>query len=66
MRYPEGGENEGRKTISGQKNESILLLCLAGYKILRDSIPKIGIKTYKKKMSGRHQTSFRWCFATES
>ena len=25
MRYPEGGENEGRKTISRQKNASILL-----------------------------------------
>ena len=70
MRYPEGGENKGRKTISGQRNQNILLLCLGGYKILKDSIPKIGTKTNKRKMSGKHQTSFRrshrWSFATES
>ena len=53
MRYPEGGENEGRKTISRQKNKSIVLRCLGEYKILLDSIPKIGMKTIKKKMSGR-------------
>ena len=52
------------------RNDNILLLCLGGYKIQRDYIPKIGTKTNKRKMSGKHQTSFRrslrWCFATES
>ena len=55
MRYLEGRENEGRKTISGQRNKNILLLCLRGYKIQRDSIRKIGTKTNKRKMSGKHK-----------
>ena len=71
MRYPKGGENEGEggEMISGQRNEYILPQYLGGYKIWRDSIPKIGKKTNKRKMIGKHQTSFRrshrWCFATE-
>ena len=59
MRYPEGGENEGGKTISGQRNEYILPQYLGGYKIQRDSIPKIVTKTNKRTMSGKHETSFR-------
>ena len=70
MRYPEVGENGGRKTTSVQRNENILLLYFEGCKILRDSIPRTGMKTNKKKMNGRYQTnsrrSHRWCFATES
>ena len=70
MRSPEVGENRGRKMISGQENGNILLLYPGGRKILGDSIPKTGMKTNKKRMSGRHQTNFRrshrWCFATES
>ena len=70
MRYFKVGENGGSKTISGQENKNILLLYLEGHKILRDSIPKTGMKTNKKRMSGIHQTnsrrSHRWCFATES
>ena len=68
MRYPEGGENKGRKTISGQRKKNILLRCLGEYKIPRGSISKIGMKINKRKMIGKHQTSFRrshrWCFAT--
>ena len=56
--------------IAGQRNKNILPQYLGGYKIQRDSIPKIGTKTNKRKMSGKHQTSFRryhrWCFATEN
>ena len=67
---PEGGENDGRKTISSWRNEDTRPQYHRGYKIQRDSIPKIGTKTNKRKMSGKHQTSFRrshrWCFATEN
>ena len=70
MRYSEVGENGGRKKIFVQGNENILLLYLGGHKIPRDSIPRTGMKTNKKRMNGRHQTnsrrSHRWCFATES
>ena len=70
MRYPEFEENVGRNTISGQENGNILLLYLGVHKILRDSIPKTGMKTNKKRMSGRHQKNsrryHRWCFTTES
>ena len=70
MRYPEVRENGGRKTTSVLRNKNILLLYLGGYKILRDSILRTGMKTNKKRMNGRHQTnskrSLRWCFATES
>ena len=65
------GQRKQRKEddIHAEKREHSQL-CLRGYNILRDSILKIGIKTNKKKMSGRHQTSFRrfqrWYFATES
>ena len=69
MRYPEGGENKGRKRISGQRNENIFQQYLGGYKIWRASILKIGTKINRRRMSGKHRTSFRrshrWCFATE-
>ena len=69
MRYPEGRENEGGKTIFRQKNEYILPQYLGGYKIRRYSFLKIGTKKNKRKMSGKYQTSFRrshrWCFTTE-
>ena len=70
MIYPEVGEKGRRKTTSGQENENILLLYLRGRNILRDSIPRTGMKANKKKMSCRHQTNsrryHRWCVATES
>ena len=69
MRYFEVGENGGRKTTSVQRNKNILLLYLVGCGILRDFIPRIGMKTNKKRMNGRYQRtnsrrSHRWCFAT--
>ena len=70
MRQPDVGENGGSKMTSVQRNENILLLRLGGHKILKDSIPRNGMKTNKKRMNGRHQTnsrrSLRWCFAMKS
>ena len=55
---------------SVQRNENIPLLGLGEREILRDSIPRIGMKINKKRMNGRYQTnsrrSLRLCFATES
>ena len=47
-RRAEVGEKGGRKTTSVLRNENILLLCLGGRKILRDSIPRIGMKTTRR------------------
>ena len=67
---PKGGENEGKKTISGRRNKDTHLQYPGGYKIQRDSIPKIGTKTSRRKTIGKHQISgrksHRWCFATKS
>ena len=56
--------------IRAEKREHSPTVRLGGYKIQRDYIPKVGTKTNKRKMSGKHQTSFRrshrWCFAMES
>ena len=49
MRYPEGRENEGRKTISGLRNENILQQYLGEYKTWRVSIPKIGTRDKQKE-----------------
>ena len=69
MKSPDGGENGGRKTISGWRNGDIHPQYPGDYKIQRDSILKIGIKFSKKKTSGKHQISgresHRWCFVTE-
>ena len=59
MKSPKGGENEGKKTISGWRNEDTHLQYHRGYKIQRDSIPKIGTKTNKRKASGKRQISGR-------
>ena len=67
---PEGGENDGRKTISSWRNKDIHTQFPEEYKIQRDSIPKIGTKYSKKKTSGKRQISgresHRWCFVKES
>ena len=64
-----GQRKRRREDDIRQRNKNILPQYLGGYKIWRDSIPKIGKKTNKRKMIGKHQTSFRrshrWCFATE-
>ena len=68
--YHEDRENGGRMTTSVRRTENILLLHLGGCRILRDSIPRIGKTSNKKRMNGRYQKnsrrSLRWCFATES
>ena len=50
--------------------QSILLLYLIGQGIHRGSMLKNGMKINKRKMIGKHQTSFRrshrWCFTTKS
>ena len=62
------GRRKGRKTISGQRNENILQQYFGGYQTQKGSFPKIGTKTNKRRMSGKHRTSFRRshrCFAME-
>ena len=59
MKSPQGGENKGKKTISGRRNEDTHLQYHGGYKIQRDSIPKIGTKTSKRKTVGKCQISGR-------
>ena len=70
MKSPKGGENEGRKMISGRRNEDTHLQYHRGYKIQKDSILKMGMKTSKRKRSGKCQISgrksHRRCFAMES
>ena len=70
MTSSEGGENGGRKTLSGWRNEDIPPQYPREYKIQRDSIPKIRTKFRKKKTSGKRQMSGResnrWCFVMES
>ena len=70
MKSPEGGENKGKKTISGRRNEDTPPQYHGVYTIQRDSIPKIGTKISKRKMIGKHQISgrksHRWCFIKES
>ena len=61
MKSPEGGENEGKKTISGLRNKDTRLPYHRGYKIQRDSTPK---RVGKCQISGRK--SYRLCFARES
>ena len=69
MKSQDGGENRGRKTISGRRNRDICPQYPREYKIQRDSILKIGTKFSKKKTSGKRQISVReshrWCFVTE-
>ena len=52
-------ENKGKKMISGRRNEDTHLQYHGGYKIQRDSIPKIGTKTSKRKTIGKCQISGR-------
>ena len=70
MKSPEGGENERKKTISSRRKEDTRLQFQRGYKIQRDSIPKIRTKISKRKMIGKRQISGRkfqrWCFVMES
>ena len=66
----EGGENQGKKMISSQRNKETCLQYHRGYKIQRDFISKIGMKISKRKTIGKCQVSgrksHRGCFATES
>ena len=55
MRYPEGGDNEGRKMISRLRNKIILRQYLGGYKIQRVSILNIGTRANKRRMSDKFQ-----------
>ena len=70
MKFPKSGENKGKKTISARRNKDTQLQYHGEYKIQRDSIPKIGMKTSKRKMIGKCQISgrksHRWCFTMES
>ena len=65
MKSLEGGENLGKKMISDRRNKDTHLQYHRGYKIQRDSIPKIGTKASKRKRIGKHQLSgrksHRWC-----
>ena len=69
MKLPEGGENGGRKMISGLKNMDIRPQCLGEHKIQRGSILKIGMKFSKKKTNGKleisSRESYKWCFETK-
>ena len=69
FKLSEGGENGGRKMISGIRNMDICPQCLGEHKIQRGSILKIGKKFTKKKTNGKQQISgresYRWCFAAE-
>ena len=64
----EGGENGGRKMISGLRNVDICPQCLGEHKIQRSSILKIGMFS-RKKTNGKRQISgresYRWCFVVE-
>ena len=54
MKSPEGGENGGRKITSGLRNVEIRPQYLGEYKIQRNSILKIGMKSSRKKTNGKH------------
>ena len=59
MKFPEGGENDGRKTTSGQRNKDIRPQYLGEYKIQMESNLKIGMKFSRKNTSGIE--SHTWC-----
>ena len=58
-----------RQMISALRHVHIRPQCHREYRIQRDSILKIGMKLYRKKMNGRRQINgkglHRWCFVAD-